>query len=113
MMYHIIMRPTHPSNEEKPMPTWLLQHCRPICVLLLGALLVAGQAATLAHEADPWCDENLCQLCEGGVGEPLTAPAAFFTQSSDTSSTIIEALVASGHSRGCSVTMARAPPVYL
>lgn len=113
MMYHIFVRPTHRSIDNKLMPMRQLQHCRSICALVLAALLVAGHAATLAHEADPLCDESLCQLCDGGVGEPLNVPAALFTQSSNTSSTIIEALVASGHPWECSVTMARAPPVYL
>ena len=95
------------------MPMRQLLHCRSICALVLAALLVAGQAATLAHEADPLCEESSCQLCEAGVGEPSSPPAALVTHDSDTALPIFVAPVAQGHARDCSVTMARAPPVYL
>ena len=110
MMYHLYMKLTCPILGHKPMRRRLLQFCRPFCALLLSALLVAGQAATLAHEADPLCEESSCQLCEAGVGEPSSPPAALVTHDSDTALPIFVAPVAQGHARDCSVTMARAPP---
>ena len=109
MMYHIFMSSSFHLNQYNRGPRWLMP-LRGIAWLLLAVALVAGQATTLAHEADPFCDEELCELCEGGAGEPSIAPNASAAAGGDKFHPFSKIFSAPGHPGRRSVAMVRAPP---
>lgn len=110
MMYHIVMKVCPPETRCKRGLLWLMP-LRGLAWGLLLSVLVAGQATTLAHEADPFCDEELCELCEGGAADPASAPHECFSGFDDKSRPIAQMFVVPGHQGGRSVVMVRGPPL--
>ena len=77
--------------------------------LLLG-VLVMGQTMTVAHEASPFCDEELCELCEGGAADPAFAPKAGVSAGDHKFRPSSGEFVVPGHQGGRSAAMVRGPP---
>jgi len=109
MMYHIVMNLSLPETRYKR-GLLRLMPLRGLAWGLLLSVLVVGQTTTVAHEASPFCDEELCELCEGGAADPASAPKACVSAGDDKFRPLLEVFVVPGYQGGRSVAMVRAPP---
>jgi len=106
MMYHIVMNLSLPETRYKRG----LLRLMPLSGLAWGlqlSVLVVGQTTTVAHEASPFCDE---ELCEGGAADPASAPKTCVSAGDDKFRPLLEVFVVPGYQGGRSVAMVRAPP---
>ena len=109
MMYLIVMNLSLPETRYKRG----LLRLMPLSGLAWGLLLsvlVVGQTTTVAHEASPFCDEELCELCEGGAADPASAPRAGVSAGDHKFRPSSGEFVVPGHQGGRSVAMVRGPP---
>ena len=109
MMYHIVMNLSLPDTRYQR-GLLRLTPLRGLAWGLLLSVLVLVQTTTLAHEADPFCDEELCELCEGGAADPASAPKACVSAGDHKFRPSLGEFVVPGHQGGRSVAMVRAPP---
>ena len=109
MMYHIVMNLSLPETRYVR-GLLRLMPLRGLAWGLLLSVLVVGQTTTVAHEASPFCDEELCELCEGGAADPASAPKACVSAGEDKFRPLSEVFVVPGYQGDRSVAMVRAPP---
>ena len=109
MMYHIVMNLSLPETRYVRCLLRLMP-LRGLAWGLLLSVLVVGQTTTVAHEASPFCDEELCELCEGGAADHASAPKACVSAGDHKFRPLLEVFVVPGYQGGSSVAMVRAHP---